>query len=208
LSPGVVKSRGPADGSAVAAGGVLTIEGDRFLYDGAPFEMWGIRTASGTMDDEQCEHLIAQFDDYLDHGVNTAVSWPPRGNTIGSPPRAYAALAERVTARVHHEKADTCFVRRGDFGAHSARMPRYLSLTPELGVILRQYAGERCCTSSAKEQGRSSGTLRRPIQAKWPTGCWYQGDRRLLPPASAGFGVSTRAARRSERRRLIGSRRG
>lgn len=56
--------------------------------------------------------------------------------------RAYAALAERVTERVHHEKADTCFVRRDDFGAHSARMPRYLSLTPELGAILRQYAGD------------------------------------------------------------------
>ncbi len=62
---------GSAGGSAVAAGGVLTIEGDRFLYDGEPFEMWGIRTASGTMDDDQCEHLIAQFDDYLAHGVNT-----------------------------------------------------------------------------------------------------------------------------------------
>jgi len=62
---------GPAGGPAVAAGGVLTIEGDRFLYDGEPFEMWGIRTASGTMDDDQCEHLIAQFDDYLAHGVNT-----------------------------------------------------------------------------------------------------------------------------------------
>ena len=62
-------------------------------------------------------------------------------------PRAYAALAERVTERVHHERADTCFVRRDDFGAHSARMPRYLSFSPELGVILRQYAGDTMKTN-------------------------------------------------------------
>jgi hypothetical protein len=61
---------GLAAGSA-ATDGVLSIKGDRFVYGGEPFDMWGIRTASGTMDDDQCEHLIAQFDDYLAHGVNT-----------------------------------------------------------------------------------------------------------------------------------------
>ncbi len=49
----------------------LTIEGNRFLLDGRPFSMWGIRTASGTQDDAQCDHLVAQLDDYKAHGVNT-----------------------------------------------------------------------------------------------------------------------------------------
>ena len=48
----------------------LTIDGDRFLLDGKPLDLWGIRTASGTASDAQCEHLIAQLDDYLAHGVN------------------------------------------------------------------------------------------------------------------------------------------
>lgn len=48
----------------------LTIAGDRFLLDGNPFDMWGIRTASATMDQAQTDHLIAQLDDYLTHGVN------------------------------------------------------------------------------------------------------------------------------------------
>ena len=43
----------------------------RFLLDGRPFDMWGIRTASGTQDDDQCDHLLAQLDDYKAHGVNT-----------------------------------------------------------------------------------------------------------------------------------------
>jgi len=48
----------------------LTIDGDRWRMNGKLFDMWGIRTASGTMDQAQCEHLIAQFDEYLAHGVN------------------------------------------------------------------------------------------------------------------------------------------
>ncbi len=48
----------------------LTIDGERWRMDGRPFEMWGIRTASGTMDEAQCRHLIDQFDTYLAHGVN------------------------------------------------------------------------------------------------------------------------------------------
>ena len=48
----------------------LTIDGERWLFDGRPFDLWGIRTASGTMDDDQCRHLTDQFDAYLAHGVN------------------------------------------------------------------------------------------------------------------------------------------
>jgi hypothetical protein len=67
-----------ADPPAVAApaappdvGPVLAIQGNRFLLDGQPFDMWGIRVASGTQDDRQCQHLIDQLDEYLAHGVNT-----------------------------------------------------------------------------------------------------------------------------------------
>jgi len=49
---------------------MLSLAGDRFLMNGAPFEMWGIRAASGTMHQMQTDHLIAQLDDYLRYGVN------------------------------------------------------------------------------------------------------------------------------------------
>ncbi len=65
------KGRGPATTRAQRP--VLAAEGDRFLLDGRPFEMWGIRTASGTQDAEHCDHLIAQLDEYKAHGVNTVV---------------------------------------------------------------------------------------------------------------------------------------
>ncbi|MFW6154364.1 MAG: hypothetical protein ACOC95_04020 [Planctomycetota bacterium] len=50
----------------------LAIDAERWLMNGRPFDMWGIRTASGTMDDDPCRHLIDQFDAYLAHGVNAA----------------------------------------------------------------------------------------------------------------------------------------
>src|SRR4051794_4630473 len=50
---------------------ILAARGNRFFLDGRPFEMWGIRTASGTKDDAQCDHLVAQLDDYKAYGVNT-----------------------------------------------------------------------------------------------------------------------------------------
>ncbi len=47
----------------------LTIQGDRFLMNGQPFDMWGLRAASGTMHQKQTDHLIAQLDDYLAYGI-------------------------------------------------------------------------------------------------------------------------------------------
>ena len=63
----------PGGGPAVArtSRAVLTVQAERFLLDGRPFDMWGIRTASGTQDDAQCDHLLAQLDEYKAHGVNT-----------------------------------------------------------------------------------------------------------------------------------------
>ena len=54
-----------------AATRTLTVDGDRFLLDGAPFDMWGVRTASATFTQDQTDHLIAQLDSYRAHGVNT-----------------------------------------------------------------------------------------------------------------------------------------
>lgn len=41
--------------------GVLSIRGDRFLLDGEPIELWGIRVGSATMNDAICQHLIDQL---------------------------------------------------------------------------------------------------------------------------------------------------
>ena len=49
----------------------LTVTGNAFQLDGAPFDMWGIRTASATYTQAQTDHLIAQLDTYRAHGVNT-----------------------------------------------------------------------------------------------------------------------------------------
>jgi hypothetical protein len=50
---------------------VLAVKGQRFLLDGAPFDMWGVRVASAAVTPQATEHLIAQLDDYRAHGVNT-----------------------------------------------------------------------------------------------------------------------------------------
>jgi hypothetical protein len=49
---------------------VLKVEGERFLLDGQPVDLWGIRVGSATMDDKLCQHLIDQLDEYRAHGVN------------------------------------------------------------------------------------------------------------------------------------------
>lgn len=53
--------------------------------------------------------------------------------------RAMAILAELVTERVHHERADTNFVREVR-GAHSGSIPRYHDLVPETCAMLRAFA--------------------------------------------------------------------
>ena len=53
--------------------------------------------------------------------------------------RALAVLAELVTDRVHHERADSNFIREVR-GAHSGSIPRYHDLVPELAAMLRAFA--------------------------------------------------------------------
>ncbi len=59
--------------------------------------------------------------------------------------RAMKVLAELVSMRVHHELADTRFVRStrtASKGLHQAKIPRYLALTPEVGHMLHDFAGD------------------------------------------------------------------
>jgi hypothetical protein len=73
--------------------------------------------------------------------------------------RALKVLAELVSERVHHERADTNFIREVR-GAHSASIPRYHDLVPELAAMLREFA--------PKELERNV----RALTAQLPV--WYQ----------------------------------
>ncbi len=59
--------------------------------------------------------------------------------------RAAALFARMATERVHHERADTWLIRPTravSKGLHGAKVPRYVGLTPEVGALLGQYAGQ------------------------------------------------------------------
>jgi hypothetical protein len=49
----------------------LGIKGQAFVLDGKPFDMWGVRAAGASQNQAVTDHLIAQLDTYLAHGVNT-----------------------------------------------------------------------------------------------------------------------------------------
>lgn len=53
--------------------------------------------------------------------------------------RALEVIAELATERVHHERADTNLIREVR-GAHSASIPRYHDLVPELTAMLEAFA--------------------------------------------------------------------
>jgi hypothetical protein len=54
--------------------------------------------------------------------------------------RALDRLAQLVAFRVHHEQADTRFIRVSGKQAHSANLPRYLGLVPESAQMLHDFA--------------------------------------------------------------------
>ena len=57
--------------STISAGNLLTVEGDRFHLNGKPYNMWGIRVASASQNQDLTDKLIANLDDYKSYGVNT-----------------------------------------------------------------------------------------------------------------------------------------
>lgn len=59
------------------------------------------------------------------------------------PQKAKDRLLEMLETRVHHERADDCYVRGYDateLDSHSAAIPRYLRLTPSLAKIMAEEA--------------------------------------------------------------------
>ena len=50
---------------------VLSIKGHSFYLDEKPFDMWGVRVASATQNDDFTNRLIANLDDYHSTGINT-----------------------------------------------------------------------------------------------------------------------------------------
>jgi len=74
--------------------------------------------------------------------IATAIGYARIARKAGRPEevdRVLAVLAELVTERVHHERADSNFVREVR-GAHSASIPRYHHLVPELAAMLQEFA--------------------------------------------------------------------
>lgn len=90
----------------------------------------------GTNDD--AEHLNAQI-----AGLMAAIRIMKRIDE--SPDRARKLLAAMVTERVHHERADSWLIRPtkvASKGLHQAKVPRYISLVPEVSAILGEFASE------------------------------------------------------------------
>jgi hypothetical protein len=54
-----------------ASAQVLEINGNQFLYDKKPFDMWGMRVASASQNDEYTALLLSSLDDYKKSGINT-----------------------------------------------------------------------------------------------------------------------------------------
>lgn len=49
----------------------LTVKGHSFYLDGKPFDMWGVRVASASQNDEYANALISNLDDYKKSGINS-----------------------------------------------------------------------------------------------------------------------------------------
>jgi hypothetical protein len=50
---------------------VLEVDGEAFLLDGKPFDMWGVRVASASQNEAYKEDLISSLDDYKASGINS-----------------------------------------------------------------------------------------------------------------------------------------
>jgi len=88
-------------------------------------------------ENDPSEHLNAQI-----AGVLAWVRIMRRLETGADTEQAMKLLASMVTERVHHERADRRLIRRTKNGAHSAKVPRYVALTPEVSRMLSDLAGE------------------------------------------------------------------
>ncbi|UCG60063.1 MAG: PQQ-like beta-propeller repeat protein [Phycisphaerales bacterium] len=86
---------------------------------------------------DEAEHLNAQI-----AGALAAARILSRADK-SEPGEARELLAEMVTERVHHERADSVLIRPTSVaskGLHQAKVPRYVALVPEVGAMLAEYA--------------------------------------------------------------------
>src|SRR5687767_11890622 len=49
----------------------LSVAGERFLLDGKPFKMWGVRVGNHLEDDAHLQDLLDHLDEWHAHGINT-----------------------------------------------------------------------------------------------------------------------------------------
>lgn len=135
-------------------GPALSTDGNRLCLAGEPVDVWGIRTASATASDQQCEHLIAQLDAYADHGVNAVTvfysgcsgayydPFSPDGGTIDAVhqdrmERIVAACAERdmlVVVGIFYQRVD--YGLRDADAVHAAVRSVAEALAPYRNVII------------------------------------------------------------------------
>ena len=131
----------PGDGGTSPDGGaivtpVLTTSGNRFLLDGAPFDMWGIRVGSASQSQANTDHLLAQLDDYRAHGVNTVTvfyqgssggasdPFSPDGLSVNAAHHARMERILRAAAERDMVVVVGIFYQRAPFGLQSAEAVR------------------------------------------------------------------------------------
>ncbi|MHC4580297.1 MAG: outer membrane protein assembly factor BamB family protein [Planctomycetota bacterium] len=129
-------------------------------------------THSGTNDD--AEHLNTRI-----AGLLAGIRIMERAGEMVVTARAKKRLAEMVTERVHHERADSWLIRPtkvASKGLHQAKVPRYVGLVPEVSAMLNE--------SASQELTDNVGALMRGLPL------WYQafgermigGENYISPP--------------------------
>jgi len=104
----------------------------------AAFAKQGVKFDGRDRANDAAEHLNAQI-----AGTLAAARIARRAGDAAGAKRATELLAQLLTERVHHERADTDLIRgTGGRVGHHAKVPRYVGLVPELAGVLRDRAGE------------------------------------------------------------------
>ncbi|MBN2316789.1 MAG: PQQ-binding-like beta-propeller repeat protein [Sedimentisphaerales bacterium] len=89
---------------------------------------------------DEAEHLNGQV-----AGLLAGIRILDRAGDSAVIERAKRRLAEMVTERVHHERADHALIRPtkvASKGLHQAKVPRYVGLTPDVAAMLSDFAPE------------------------------------------------------------------
>jgi hypothetical protein len=90
---------------------------------------------------DDAEHLNAQI-----AGLLAGIRIMERASESTAVETAKKRLAEMVTERVHHERADSWLIRPtkvASKGLHQAKVPRYVALVPEVATMLSEFASKQ-----------------------------------------------------------------